>query len=692
MNFQDVYKTLTEDIKFLFNNMGDTLNYDKTFRAKVVDTKSSNKFIVSYKNRNYIVKCYGKVKIGDNVWVCAPGNNWDELYIHAYQPDSVITQVNGVKGSAESSYKSGYVNIKPEDIGLENINNTSDLDKPLSKAQQKAIDEKVSVSNGDVSDTKISQLQDFAEFSFPIPNDGEKLSVIIGKSKRFFKDFILYKKNMDVNQIGIINNYIDDIVNLSPNDLICKMGAGWNLYNTMECWHNDYTTEDTSHWETLWGNPITTIEMIKEVKKKGFNTIRIPISWRSNLNSDSTIMNSWFNRIEEIINYVLDCNMFCIINVHHDTGVDGTLTANLSKVYETMYHLENLWKQIATRFEKYDYRLIFEGFNEIVNPNAKDVWYGDPDSYKAVNMLNQIFVDTVRKVPGNENRFLLCAPYGAQYQEGPISAFELPKDTAKGKIIARLNMYHNDKQNLYKSTYTIERYFSSKGIACIVTELGILDNNKTMKENDKAKLIESQVKQFRKMGLGCIIWEGNLNRSTLVWNNDIEVESFIENYRRTKKQVQLLDESIDLMDINNYRLGEYSFSSGIYNECNGKISFITYVVPAYEKYVVTTTVENLLYLITQLDEDYKFVEVAIRGNYGSFEVNNRTRYLGITLYNDNISYSLDDFNTLLKTNNLRIVPHDQAKRIYPDKLYYSKAEVNKLLDEFSARIERLENK
>lgn len=42
-------KKIADDIKYLFVNLGDTLSYDKTFRAKVVDTKSNNKLIVSYK-------------------------------------------------------------------------------------------------------------------------------------------------------------------------------------------------------------------------------------------------------------------------------------------------------------------------------------------------------------------------------------------------------------------------------------------------------------------------------------------------------------------------------------------------------------------------------------------------------------------------------------------------------------------
>lgn len=55
--------------------------YDKTFRAKVIDQISETKYKVLYKNVEYLVTCDLKVKIGDIVWVCAPQNNWDNLYV-----------------------------------------------------------------------------------------------------------------------------------------------------------------------------------------------------------------------------------------------------------------------------------------------------------------------------------------------------------------------------------------------------------------------------------------------------------------------------------------------------------------------------------------------------------------------------------------------------------------------------------
>lgn len=50
--------------------------------------------------------------------------------------------ITGVKGSSESTYRTGNVSISPANIGLGNVNNTSDADKPISTATQSALNKK----------------------------------------------------------------------------------------------------------------------------------------------------------------------------------------------------------------------------------------------------------------------------------------------------------------------------------------------------------------------------------------------------------------------------------------------------------------------------------------------------------------------------------------------------------------------
>lgn len=56
--------------------------------------------------------------------------------------------VIGVKGNAEQSYRTGNVNITKDNIGLSNVDNTSDAEKPVSTAQRSALDKKVDKVDG----------------------------------------------------------------------------------------------------------------------------------------------------------------------------------------------------------------------------------------------------------------------------------------------------------------------------------------------------------------------------------------------------------------------------------------------------------------------------------------------------------------------------------------------------------------
>lgn len=71
--------------------------------------------------------------------------NEDELY---FIGGDGAGGVSGVKGSAEESYRTGQVSISKANIGLGNVDNTADTAKPISTAQQKALDGKVDKVTG----------------------------------------------------------------------------------------------------------------------------------------------------------------------------------------------------------------------------------------------------------------------------------------------------------------------------------------------------------------------------------------------------------------------------------------------------------------------------------------------------------------------------------------------------------------
>ena len=149
----------------------------------------------------------------------------------------------------------------------------------------------------------------------------------------------------------------------NSQEIVNDMGVGWNLGNSLDCIASWIYNGNPSQYETAWGNPVTTKAMIDTVKAAGFNTVRIPVSWGEHMGAspDYTVNSDWINRVEEVVNYVLDNDMYAIINVHHDGEWCIPTYANEISASDK---LQKLWIQIANKFKNYDDHLIFEALNE----------------------------------------------------------------------------------------------------------------------------------------------------------------------------------------------------------------------------------------------------------------------------------------------------------------------------------------
>ena len=183
---------------------------------------------------------------------------------------------------------------------------------------------------------------------------------------------------------------------------------GWNLGNQLE------SNSDGTPSETAWGNPVITENLIKQVKAQGFKSIRIPVSYLSNIGAgpDYTIDSKWLDRVQEVVDMCIDNGLYAIINVHGDGyySIKGgwLLCGEPASEQETIKaKYEKVWEQIANRFKNYDDHLVFESMNEVFDGS-----YGNPNPeyYNNINAYNQIFVDTVRKAGGNNNSRYLLIP------------------------------------------------------------------------------------------------------------------------------------------------------------------------------------------------------------------------------------------------------------------------------------------
>lgn len=340
---------------------------------------------------------------------------------------------------------------------------------------------------------------------------------------------------------------------LSPKELIGEMTAGWNLGNSF----------DAPGSETAWGNPEVTQEMIDAIAQGGFDILRMPISWNQFTGSapEYLIDETRLVRIKQVIDYALKNDMYVIINMHHENSWLKPQETGYEAVEEQFV---KMWAQIAEYFNGYGDHLLFEGMNEPRVEGGIDEWNGGTgEGRKAVNQLNQKFVDTVRATGGNNaQRCLLITTFAAQPSENGVKELVIPGDK---NLIVSIHAYTPYRFTYYNDTswdlkiwdgsanYEIDQVFRllddtfiSKGIAVMITEFGAV--NKELKQPDQtvipneeeiARWISYYVKQANKYNIKCVWWDngyyssgnelfGLFNRKDYTWYQPKVLKEFLE--------------------------------------------------------------------------------------------------------------------------------------------------------------------
>jgi len=320
----------------------------------------------------------------------------------------------------------------------------------------------------------------------------------------------------------------------SAKALTAKMGVGWNLGNSLDA-AGGYDVSS----ETAWGNVKTTEKLITAVKKAGFNTVRIPVTWGSHMNADGTLNKAWLDRVQEVVDYAYGNDMYIILNVHHD---NTTFPLDKASEKETTQKYKALWKQVAERFKDYDEKLIFEGRNEPRTEGSAKEWTGGTKAeWEVLNRMYKTFVNTVRAGGGNnKTRFLMIAPYAAtstSYQA--MTALEIPDDD---RIIISVHSYAPGNLALYGDVNfktfnedgkkeidwvfdNINKAYISKGIPVIMGECGVTNRNN---DAERIKAYKYFLAAAKKYGIPCVVWDnggtgagnekfGLINRTTYEW-------------------------------------------------------------------------------------------------------------------------------------------------------------------------------
>lgn len=347
---------------------------------------------------------------------------------------------------------------------------------------------------------------------------------------------------------------------LDQTQITEAMGLGWNLGNQLEASSGGLPSE------TCWGNPEITKELIDTIKAQGFKTVRIPVSYLDMIGDgpDYKIDTDWLDRVQEVVDYVVNNDMFAIVNMHGD----GYYTVDHSwllcaedddKQTEIKDKYGKVWTQIADRFKDYDQHLIFESMNEEFNND-----YGKPDAnaYENINAYNQIFVDSVRATgSNNEKRWLLLPGWNTNidYTAGDDYNFKIPTDNgckADGKRIMISVHYYDpfnftiDENKTAKTQwgkYAVKNYdnwgqedyvdsqmallnekFVSQGYPVVIGEFGAQDKTEKFADYNEFRRYWSEylIKAAKKNGVVCVYWDNGYNGNKgfgIIDRNSLEI-------------------------------------------------------------------------------------------------------------------------------------------------------------------------
>lgn len=238
-------------------------------------------------------------------------------------------------------------------------------------------------------------------------------------------------------------------------EVIRAMGNGINLGNTLEAYnHAGYLNgQNPTDAEICWGQPRTSQEMIQGMKAAGFDTIRIPIAWTNGMNYESgdyTIDSRLMDRVDEVVTWALDADMYVIINDHWDGSWWGMFGAAEQETRDkAMEMYKSMWTQIGEHFADRSYKLIFESANEELGDrlNDKDVTGSkgkltENECYETTNLINSEFVKLIRSQGGmNADRFLLIAGYNTDIAKTCDERFKMPEDSADSKLLLSVHYY-----------------------------------------------------------------------------------------------------------------------------------------------------------------------------------------------------------------------------------------------------------
>lgn len=126
------------------------------------------------------------------------------------------------------------------------------------------------------------------------------------------------------------------------------IGVGINIGCTFE-------SSQEKSWSGYWRDDYPEV-----IKAKGFQSIRLPVRYDNKVGEapDFKIDPQWMNRIDHVINLILNEGLVCILDFHHINSL------NEEPSTENQDMFVKVWEQLSRHYKDYSKKLVFELYNE----------------------------------------------------------------------------------------------------------------------------------------------------------------------------------------------------------------------------------------------------------------------------------------------------------------------------------------
>lgn len=388
-------------------------------------------------------------------------------------------------------------------------------------------------------------------------------------------------------QLGISRIYnipdIDAADTMTAFEITENMKIGWNLGNTFDA----YVKDDDGNFlknlgvetETAWENPQTTREMLKTVKAKGFNTIRIPVTWFQHVdeNNNYKIDGAWMARVKEVVNWSIDEGFYVILNMHHEEGWQnsGTLGSDYERIKP---FVTSVWSQIAEEFKDFDQHLVFETMNEPRAVGAAYEWWAataPQAECDTINKLNADIVNVIRSTesPYKDTRLIMlpsyCAssdptfmrankiPEGDPYLAASVHAYTPYNFTMNDEIKDHSQFTKQYESELKGCLNSVKEIFCDKNIPVVIGEFSSSNYGNTQARMDWAETYMETTKSY---GIPCVLWDNNVEK-----NNGGESHGYLNrsNCSWYAESENVIDVMMKVLDDSSIKWGAANGPSGI---------------------------------------------------------------------------------------------------------------------------------